>query len=252
MIWSPYYFINFTIIISFYALRPFFPASEVLDDSSWGFSRVRILNWFAPCTHNNPKEIYIHICLVLLLFLKYLQALTLESFLATFFLLVEISIGIMLCFVQLKYFVWYAVLIFSISVLFPQPVYSGPKKVIQLDPVSLENSVFREKQSWIVLFQAAWSKECSEFNPVFARLCAKWTYLFHLFISFLTKIIDMERKTFSLEPSARPGTPLSLRTSKFPQFLLRNNFLFSYSLKMGRKGAGWKRHRCNPWYLSYS
>jgi hypothetical protein len=61
------------------------------------------------------------------------------------------------------------------AILFPEPSYSGPEKVVYFNATSLEEELNKNKKVvWIVTFYTVWSPSCVNFASIFAKLSAEY------------------------------------------------------------------------------
>lgn len=70
----------------------------------------------------------------------------------------------------------FIVLCLLVTVLFPEPVYSGPENVTYFTGEQLFEQLKTDRKTvWVVQFFTTWSPECKHVTPVFAQLSEKFS-----------------------------------------------------------------------------
>jgi len=70
----------------------------------------------------------------------------------------------------------YVLLSVIITVVFPEPAYKGPEKVVYFQGDALFKELESARRShWVIQFYTTWSPECKHVTPVFAELSEKFT-----------------------------------------------------------------------------
>ncbi|KAK0398937.1 hypothetical protein QR680_002819 [Steinernema hermaphroditum] len=70
----------------------------------------------------------------------------------------------------------YVLLSIVVTVLFPEPAYKGPEKVVYFQGDALIKELESPRKTyWVIQFYTTWSPECRHVTPVFAELSEKFT-----------------------------------------------------------------------------
>ncbi|VDP34941.1 unnamed protein product [Heligmosomoides polygyrus] len=70
----------------------------------------------------------------------------------------------------------YVLLVVAVTVIVPEPVYSGPEKVTYFQGSELFEELDRDRKSiFIIQFYTTWSPDCKHATPVFAQLSEKFS-----------------------------------------------------------------------------
>ncbi|TMS40024.1 hypothetical protein L596_006461 [Steinernema carpocapsae] len=70
----------------------------------------------------------------------------------------------------------YVLLSIVVTVLFPEPAYKGPERVVYFQGDALFKELEKpNKTRWVIQFYTTWSPECRHTTPVFAELSEKFT-----------------------------------------------------------------------------
>jgi thiol-disulfide isomerase/thioredoxin len=78
------------------------------------------------------------------------------------------------------------------AILFPEPSYSGPEKVVYFNATSLEEELNRNKKVvWIVTFYTVWSPSCVNFASIYAKLSAEYVQIYFLPKSYWKTIFSL-------------------------------------------------------------
>ncbi|PAV55919.1 hypothetical protein WR25_02759 isoform C [Diploscapter pachys] len=70
----------------------------------------------------------------------------------------------------------YLFLMIVVTVLVPEPAYSGPEKVTYFNNTELFDTLATDRRTtWVIQFYTTWSSECRHSSPVFSQLSEKFT-----------------------------------------------------------------------------
>jgi len=116
-----------------------------------------------------------------LLAIKGVRTLTLDSFISDFFMYTKSVILMTSMYLDIRLFVWYLILMTILFLMVPQPFYEGPEDITYLTPATYDELVVAgkmegadKKARWLVEFYATWSPPCVHLEPIFAQLSVKY------------------------------------------------------------------------------
>ncbi|XGW17168.1 hypothetical protein V3C99_002072, partial [Haemonchus contortus] len=70
----------------------------------------------------------------------------------------------------------YLLIVVVVTVLVPEPIYSGPEKITYFQGVELFDELNKDRKSiFIIQFYTTWSPECKHATPVFAQLSERFS-----------------------------------------------------------------------------
>jgi len=120
--------------------------------------------------------------LTILLVVKSVRTLTLDSFVSDFFMYGKSTILLLTFFMDVRLFSWYLILFSILFLMVPQPFYEGPEAITYLTPATYDELVVGKEQKsgekgprWLVEFYASWSPPCVHLEPIFAQLSVKYS-----------------------------------------------------------------------------
>jgi len=130
----------------------------------------------AQCQGFDRREHETLVFLGVIIFWKNRKATNWLHYLSNVFLFSKLANGYLMMRADPLIGVIYLVLCIVITVLFPQPAYTGPEKVTYFQGAELQDQLNKHKHTtWIIQFYTTWSPECRHVVPVFAKLSDRFT-----------------------------------------------------------------------------
>lgn len=162
-----YYVSHFLLVLS-YALSRYY-AVHVAE-----FSHKRIV-------HNEDElfrwEKQALLLLGIVMAVKGWKALSLDMFLADFFMYAKATLAALAYAMDIRIFVYYVIAMIVLFLISQQPCYAGPDKIKYFTPGTFNWEVEENHKGviWLVELYAPWSPPCIHLEPVYADLSLKYT-----------------------------------------------------------------------------
>lgn len=123
--------------------------------------------------------------LAILIVVKSVRTLTLDSFVSDIFMYGKSVILLLSFFTDIRLFSWYLILFAILFLMVPQPFYEGPEAIEYLTPATYDELVVgtvkdpskkpEKGPRWLVEMYASWSPPCIHLEPIFAQLSVKYS-----------------------------------------------------------------------------
>uniref|UniRef100_A0A0P6CXC2 Thioredoxin-related transmembrane protein 2-B n=2 Tax=Daphnia magna TaxID=35525 RepID=A0A0P6CXC2_9CRUS len=162
----PYYLVNCILSISFLVLKTVSPMCMYLFPV--GESQCEL--------DMKQSEIMFFLLFVIVMRARKTGSVTMLAYLSTGFMYCKVASLILWFNADPRYGLVFLVLFVLQAILFPEPSYTGPEKVVYFNATSLEEELNRNKKVvWIVTFYTVWSPSCVNFASTFSKLSAEYT-----------------------------------------------------------------------------
>jgi len=121
------------------------------------------------------REYEIFLFLAVVIYVKNRKAASFLHYLSTVFLFTKLANVFMFYWANPAYAVIYGAACIVQMVMFPEPAFTGPEKVLYFRGPNLRDEIDRDKRiTWLVEFYANWSPLCQQVAPVFASVSNKY------------------------------------------------------------------------------
>jgi len=121
------------------------------------------------------REYEIFLFLAVVIYVKNRKAASFLHYLSTVFLFTKLASVFMFYWANPTYAVIFGAVCIVQMVMFPEPAFSGPERVMYFRGPNLNDEIERDKHiTWLVEFYANWSPLCQQVAPVFASLSNKY------------------------------------------------------------------------------
>jgi len=121
------------------------------------------------------REYEIFLFLAVVIYVKNRKAASFLHYLSTVFLFTKLANVFMFYWSNPVYAIIYGAACIVQMVMFPEPAFSGPEKVLYFRGPNLHDEIDRDKRiTWLVEFYANWSPLCHQVAPVFAAVSNKY------------------------------------------------------------------------------
>jgi len=121
------------------------------------------------------REYEVFLFLAVVIYVKNRKAASFLHYLSTVFLFTKLANGFMFYWANPTYAIIYGAACIVQMVMFPEPAFSGPEKVLYFRGPNLHTEIERDKRIvWLVEFYANWSPLCNQVAPVFASISNKY------------------------------------------------------------------------------
>jgi thiol-disulfide isomerase/thioredoxin len=126
------------------------------------------------------KEKQTFVLLAIVLGFKFARRQSTDGFLADGFFFSKGAIAVLSFYIDLRICVYYMLFFLVLSLLYPQPVFRGESRLVNLTPAALahilkEQANEKMKMKWLIVFFAPWAPQCVHLEPVFAEISMKYT-----------------------------------------------------------------------------
>lgn len=159
--YHPYYVMNLGITSCYFFLRyKHLDPGELGAVDPFGFTR----------------EGQIYISLLLMVFVRWLSAPTVDAYLASCFMFARTAVVLCLWFMSRKLCAFFILLWVLVFVVFPQPRYKHPSSILVLNNVTFDQRITNNTSRTInvIWFYTTWSPHCTQLSPVLADLAKKF------------------------------------------------------------------------------
>ncbi|VVC41306.1 Hypothetical protein CINCED_3A005275 [Cinara cedri] len=192
---KPYYWVNIILTCSYV----FCKKTDILCNYIFAAAEK-------PCELDTKDlEILLFLMIVVMIRTRKAGSVTMVAYLSSSFLYTKGANLLLWFYADVRYGLFFTVIIIVICLLLPEPTFSGPENVVYFRSLSTLKETLNENKPhtvWLVCFYTVWNPTCANFAPIFSQLSVEYDSKYLKFGKIDVSRYPDAAKSFNINNSA--------------------------------------------------